>query len=178
MICGSKVLPRRIPKSTWWPVTLDVAFDFLLFLRDEKNNTLSDHSQLVTHLRSLWLVYFTIKKHTLGKAVWHDRIWKIGHKSQFSCLYLDYVSLRALSSICSADFKAYFRNDFGELWLSCSQPLVPRTRRSFHSLEVRGCPWGQIRNLFNLCNGLATVTETVSVKNSSENESALHWLNQ
>lgn len=109
----------------------------------------------------LWLMSFAIKKYTLGIGVWHDRIWKIGHKSQFSPLYLDYLSLRELSSIQFADFKAYFGNDFGELWLSYSQLLVPWTHRSFHSLKVSSCPWGQIRNLFNISNSLATVTDSL-----------------
>lgn len=110
---------------------------------------------------SLWLIQFAIKKYTLEMVAWHDSIWKIGQKSQISPLYLDYLSLWGLSSTWFVDFKAYFGNDCGELWLSYSQLLIPWTHRSFQSLKVSSCPLGQIRNLFHLSNGLATITEAV-----------------
>lgn len=118
---------------------------------------------------SLWLISFAIKKYTLGMVFWHDRIWKIGQKSQFSPLDLDYLFLWGLSSIQFVDFKSYFGNDFGDLWLSYSQLLISWTHRSFHSLKVSSCPLGQIRNLFNLSNGLATITEAVCGGKRGEN---------
>lgn len=68
----------------------------------------------------LYLVYFTIKKHTRGMAVWHGRLWKIDYKSHISHLHPDYLSLRGLSSTGPADFIAYWGIDFGDLWLSFS----------------------------------------------------------